>query len=292
MTSPIISTSGSSSSSTSTDISGHLRASSSATVTVLPEDELIEETYTAEEQKDGDGDEWYDCDDGTSCLEDLEEVSKAYQEHIEHEMSRCFRSLEEFVGTFRWDESVIRDPRPTERNDDIEIELQVLESEAYEDIYMAEESNGQEEFFQDCFEVALDSGAGDHVARRKAAPNYKVVESAGNRAGQHFVTAGNTRIPNQGQFTLALRTGESDRVKNKEIRSTFQVADVTRPLWSVGRICDEGFAVTFDKNEALVKDAKGQVVCRFERRGGLYVSKLSLRNLAFKKGFRRQGAKA
>ena len=97
--------------------------------------------------------------------------------------------------------------------------------------------------------------------------------------------AGNRRIPNQGQVTLGLKGLNGA----KTIKSTFQVADVTRPLWSVGRICDEGFRITFDDKKAEVLDKKGRVVCTFDRQGGLYLSKLKLRNPNFKKGFRRQG---
>ena len=104
-------------------------------------------------------------------------------------------------------------------------------------------------------------------------------------AGQHFVCAGNKRIPNQGQVTLGLK-GLNEA---KAIKSTFQVADVTRPLWSVGRICDEGFKITFDDKKAEVLDKKGRVVCTFDRQGGLYLSKLRLKTPNFRKSFRGPG---
>ncbi len=55
----------------------------------------------------------------------------------------------------------------------------------------------------------------------------------------------------------------------------FQIADVTRPLYSVGRICDAGCSVTFDKTKAVVvKD--GQTIATFDRQGGLYLADLEL----------------
>ena len=102
------------------------------------------------------------------------------------------------------------------------------------------------------FEIALDAGAGEHVASRKVAAEYTVEEPAGSRAGQHFIAAGGARIPNEGQFTLELRSLGFERKKGRDITSTFQVAKVTRPLWSVGRICDEGFDVKFTNSEAYV----------------------------------------
>ena len=56
------------------------------------------------------------------------------------------------------------------------------------------------------------------------------------------------------------------------------MAKVTRPLWSVGRICDEGFSVNFTKAEAVVMDKARKGICKFHRKGGLYVTELHLKN--------------
>ena len=137
-------------------------------------------------------------------------------------------------------------------------------------------------------EIALDSGAGEHVASISIAADYPVEESAGSRAGQHFIAAGGARIPNEGQFTLALRSGDLEKKKGKDIKTTFQVAKVTRPLWSVGRICDEGFEVKFTNNEAYVLTKEGKEVCKFNRKGGLYVAELHLKS-ASQSSFQRRG---
>ena len=72
----------------------------------------------------------------------------------------------------------------------------------------------------------------------------------------------------------------SDGKGEKELTSIFQIAAVTRPLMSVGKICDEGHRITFDKVSAVVTNPDGAEVCRFERaqHGGLYVAKLKLRS--------------
>ena len=81
-----------------------------------------------------------------------------------------------------------------------------------------------------------------------------------------------------GQKTLKLSAPE----QNSELQSIFQIAAVTRPLMSVGKICDEGMNVTFDKNKAMVTDKNGREVCKFERQGnGLYVASLKLRSPSF-----------
>ena len=93
-------------------------------------------------------------------------------------------------------------------------------------------------------------------------------------------------------MTLALQCEKHQGDKKaREIKSTFQVAAVSRPRWSVGRICDEGFTVKFLKNEAQVLKPDGTVVCRFKRQGGLYIARMSLRNPLYK-SFQRQGTKA
>ena len=84
-------------------------------------------------------------------------------------------------------------------------------------------------------------------------------------------------IPNLGQMKLNL----SDKVINSDVQSIFQIAAVTRPLMSVGKICDEGHTVTFSDVLAVVCNKQGEEICKFHRNpGGLYVAKLKLRSPA------------
>ena len=88
-------------------------------------------------------------------------------------------------------------------------------------------------------------------------------------------------IPNLGESQLNLSDGDG-----KDLKSVFQIAAVTRPLMSVGRICDQGHNITFDSVMAVVRDSDGTELARFSRQnGGLYVAKLKLRSPA---GFGRQ----
>ena len=82
-------------------------------------------------------------------------------------------------------------------------------------------------------------------------------------------------IPNLGESRLNL----SD--DGKDLQSVFNIAAVTRPLMSVGRICDQGHNITFDASHAVVRSFDGAELCKFERQnGGLYFAKLTLRNPA------------
>ena len=74
------------------------------------------------------------------------------------------------------------------------------------------------------------------------------------------------------------------------ISSTFQVADVCRPLHSVSKICDQGHEMLYTSDEALVLPAgvlskllatlNVKPVARHVRRGGLYVAKMKARDKA------------
>ena len=87
-------------------------------------------------------------------------------------------------------------------------------------------------------------------------------------------------MPNLGEKQLSLH-GE-----NGPLASVFQIAQVTRPLMSVGKMCDEGYEVKFDKEKAFVNDVNGKTVMTFHRKnGGLYVAQLKLRQ-----PFARQGS--
>ena len=123
------------------------------------------------------------------------------------------------------------------------------------------------------FEVALDSGSIVHVCSDTDAPGYDVRESAGSKRGQNFTVGNGGKMANMGEFDLNLATSAGLQVK-----STFQVAKVTRPLMSVGRMCDEGHTVHFDKTKAVVKNSSGVEIARFERRGGgLYTCKMVIK---------------
>ena len=114
------------------------------------------------------------------------------------------------------------------------------------------------------FEIVLDSGAADHVVDSADTPGYQIQESAGSRAGACFVAANGERIPNRGEIQLNLKAGDIP------IQSTFQVSKISRPLWSVGKVCDAGYDVTFKKGGASIMHvASGKEVGQFQRKQGL-----------------------
>ena len=125
------------------------------------------------------------------------------------------------------------------------------------------------------FPIVLDSGAADHVVDSADTPGYALQESWGSKAGACFVAANGERILNKGEVCLNIRAG------TVPIQSTFQVSKISRPLWSVGKPCDAGYTVQFHKDHAEIRQvATGKVVGTCERKQGLYIGALQLRNPA------------
>jgi hypothetical protein len=123
-------------------------------------------------------------------------------------------------------------------------------------------------------EITLDSGCCEHVLDLTDAPGYGafITQSVGSRRGQNFVVGNGQRVPNEGELHLNM---EADGIP---LQSVFQVAEITRPLMSVGRVCDQGLTAKFDKEKAVISDEAGKVMCTFVRTGGLYVARLKLKS--------------
>ena len=157
---------------------------------------------------------------------------------------------------------------------------------------MAAVADDNQEFLDAAIEVAGDSSAGEggHELAVGDAPTYAMEDSPGSKINQHFTGTGGHRMNNEGQVRLMLRAANGK--KGRDIRTTFQVARVTRPLMSVSKICDAGMTMKFTATMAVIEDAQGKEVCRFIRKGGLYVATMKLRNPNYKpkdRSFGRQG---
>ena len=83
-----------------------------------------------------------------------------------------------------------------------------------------------------------------------------LTQSDGSRRKQNFNVGNGQKVPNEGQLVLKL---ESDGDENKKIKSTFQVVEVTRPLMSVSRVCDQGLTCNLTDIHALVLDKAGKI---------------------------------
>ena len=91
-----------------------------------------------------------------------------------------------------------------------------------------------------------------------------------------------SRIENEGEaeINLLVKDGKGD---GHNVRTTVQVADVARALWSVGVLCDAGLDPRFKAEHAKVYDSKGIEVCHFEHLGPFKCSSKSECKSAFEK---------
>jgi len=114
--------------------------------------------------------------------------------------------------------------------------------------------------------VTLDSGAVDHVIATDHLPGSAEIGSVtGSRIGKSFVAANGIPMETFGECILQCRNQDGSTC------SSFAVTEVTRPLESVSRMCDQGLEVLFTKTEAKVRDAQtGKFIASYPRRGGLY----------------------
>ena len=132
--------------------------------------------------------------------------------------------------------------------------------------------NGADDFERE-IEIALDSGAVDHVICTDLLPSStEIAEVTGTRIGKNFVAANGQPMKTFGECIL--ECGD----ENGKSAASFAVTEVSRALQSVSRMCDQGLEVLFTRTEAKVRDPKtGKFVARFARRGGLYTRSVKVR---------------
>ena len=81
------------------------------------------------------------------------------------------------------------------------------------------------------------------------------------------------------QMRVAVEVHMRPNTNGNETLSKSQVAGISKPLWSVGRICDASYEMRSNKDGADIFDAiSSKLVARFARKQGLYVGAMELRN--------------
>ena len=115
-------------------------------------------------------------------------------------------------------------------------------------------------------EAVIDSGAAESVAPAAMAPWVPTKPSEGSKKGQCYMSANGAKLPNMGEKKFSMMTGEGNWAE-----ATFQVAEVTRPLCSVTKICDRGNRVVFDSQGGYIENYASGVQTRFSRQNNVYV---------------------
>ena len=83
--------------------------------------------------------------------------------------------------------------------------------------------------------------------------------------GQSFITAGDGRIPNQGQQILKIATNEGRTGK-----TCCQIGEVNRPLTSITQTRDAGNEVIFTSDGGYIYSLTDGIYTRFERHSNIY----------------------
>ena len=98
-----------------------------------------------------------------------------------------------------------------------------------------------------------------------------------------YHTSDGTRIPNLGQKTF-----DAVSEQGSALSQTFQIADISRPLTSVGELADAGNVVVFGRKGGHVLNVDSGRLLDFKREHGVYLLRTWVQERA-KLGFGRQG---
>ena len=111
----------------------------------------------------------------------------------------------------------------------------------------------------------VDSGAAESVAPPSMAPWVQTKESVGSKRGQVYLSASGNKLPNLGEKIMDVITEEGPPAK-----ATYQIANVTRALCAVSRMCDQGNTVIFEKQGGYILDPHGNTTT-FRRENNVYL---------------------
>ena len=120
--------------------------------------------------------------------------------------------------------------------------------------------------------VVVDSGAAQNVMPRGVFPEISTEGTERFNNGQGFKGLGGEHIKNYWQLVMSARTPEGFVRK-----STWQVADVGRPLVSASHIIQAGNDFFIGKNEAYIMNRKKEKKSMLRKEGNVYVLGLFVR---------------
>ena len=130
--------------------------------------------------------------------------------------------------------------------------------------------------------ATVDSGAADSMMQPQLLPHIAIKSSAGSRSKKNYMSAGGERIPNLGEKVVAFVTAER---QSKQV--VFQIAKVTKPLISVGKIVAAGNSVNLERRNPCIIDGTTGEVTKLREQGGVFVLDMWVK---VEQVFRRQGA--
>ena len=104
------------------------------------------------------------------------------------------------------------------------------------------------------------------VAPETIARNIPLMECEASRQGQTYHTADGGVSKNKGETIVTMYSEDGD-----QFRARHQIADVTRPLNSISRVCDQGNILLFTKTGGWIINHETGRYTWFLREHGVYV---------------------
>jgi len=143
----------------------------------------------------------------------------------------------------------------------------------------------------------VDSGAGETVMNKEELPGISLSPSPGSQRGQHYITASDERIPNEGEknFVGRLSAWHKDSVGNwRKFENVgrgvnVQIADVSHPLMAVKKLCTAEHRVVFDDEGSYAQNKKTGEVIEIKEDRGEYILEMWVLDEEEEQGFTRQG---
>ena len=115
--------------------------------------------------------------------------------------------------------------------------------------------------------LAVDSGACESVIdAAEQVPGYEVQETRASKSGLVYASATGEEIANLGEVFLPMMTKENTKRSMK-----MQVAEVSRPLASVKRICEAGHVVVFDEDGSFIFNKMTGEINQLREESGNYM---------------------
>ncbi len=116
--------------------------------------------------------------------------------------------------------------------------------------------------------ITVDSGAAESVMPDRDSPGIQWVEAPANRL---YRAANGTTIKDKGAKKVSYAGPDG-----KARAMTFRIADVTKPLASVARMCDKGNWVVFDPEGSYIEHKRTGTRTHLKRHLGVFVLEVPL----------------
>jgi hypothetical protein len=163
----------------------------------------------------------------------------------------------------QWKE--VRNDRRQARREQLQAELHVLQREAKAKQELLNVWKTESEGWHR-IEVVLDSGAADSVCPKDMVPHFGIEDSEASRAGVYYTSANGGKLMNLGQTHVPIALDNGAKTV-----ATFQVAEVSRPLMSVSKVCEMGNRVIFGAAGGVILNLATGAATQFVKKDGIYV---------------------